>query len=257
MRVGQKDSQGRVYFRCQECGDSSKNKWKCHAFVDTKGATHCNRCGYSSRISLDALIEVTLGNISIEDARESWTPPEELNRHIRGRPSLLTKYHCKDESLDGDCFAMYNTGGRMVGWHERVAGAKGINEGHRGFNWFLADQLSLTSTPDKPLVLVEGPYDVTETNRVACFGMITLGVLRKLAFHYLWVWPDPDCLDTGEKRESFVDMLTAADDYAFIQGFITSNGDPDEATIRAYVPFEERYEWLNVGSKPWIVSGAS
>jgi hypothetical protein len=240
MPIGTIDHDGRRYFRCLECGDSQKRAYIAHAFVDRNGNTYCYRCQHSSRLSVDQYIDLLLGETTIDEIIQGdWKPPQDVIRHYQGRETLLVKYF--DPSMQNDCFSMRNQRGQLIGWHERKPNKVMHNQGQRGINWYGADDgIELISSPDNCLDVVEGPFDVTATNRVPVFGEITYGSLRQLRYQHLVLWPDPDVLDSPYKRKAFVNMAQRVhDNLAFVHGIKISNADPDRATKVRYIPLNE------------------
>jgi hypothetical protein len=139
-------------------------------------------------------------------------------------------------------FEMRDCNGSRIGWHMRYPGKVMHNEGRRGIGY---TTVKLWSTPSQPLIVVEGPFDVID-NRAACvFGAISLSSLRHFRLQWVWLWPDPDMLDTPEKRRRFSRRVVAPalDEMVFVQGVILSNGDPDEATVKNHLTLEEVLTW--------------
>ncbi len=222
--------------RCQECGDSKKNPWKKHCAVFEDGGTYCVRCGHSSQLGMEAQIELAMSLISVEEAIETdW---EEIDRSCTDinteRFTHLDIY--ESEGLeDYYSFRMRSVNGTILGYHNRHKKKKTFhNEGYRGFG-YVGDKL--ISTPDRPLVIVEGPYDVIEPHYVCVFGTLNKSSLKALRLQYVYLWPDPDCLDTEIKRLKFDQMCHDLDEdnMVFVKGFIISNDDPDKATKKEFI----------------------
>lgn len=247
MKPNEVDSQGRTYYRCPYCGDSSKNVNKCHYFIDKNGNGYCFRCNYSHVVPVEAMLQIALGNASIDEVIErTWVAPSELTQNKRKlRNTNLSNFG--DSS--SDLFPMYNQHGKMVGMHERPLNEKGINTGNRGINWVGSKDILLKSSFSSHLVVVEGPYDVIDDNYVTVFGTITPSSCKYLYAHYVWLWPDPDIINSEEKREHFVkNVQLIANNTAFVQGIIVSNRDPDEHTIKFNIPYHKLNYWLKNGT---------
>ena len=236
MRLGETGSKREVYTRCNQCGDSS-NPNHAHKAVYPDGKTYCFKCGESTSLSTGALLKVFSGDISIDEAIENdeeWRELERSGNVQTPRFTHLEVYETTDLE-DHYSFPMCTVNGDIVGWHNRHKDRKTFfNEGQKGFGF---SGSTLTSSPDRPLVIVEGPYDCIEEHFVCVFGTLNKSSLRSLRLQYLWLWPDPDCLDTSEKRVKFRDMCKELNDdhLLFILGYVISDEDPDKAIKKEYV----------------------
>lgn len=238
MIAGRTDLQGRTWFRCTECGDSRKHQWKAHAFADKNGGTYCFICGHSSQLSIEALIDIAIGDASIDDALQYHMAEREHAALSGGRPTLLPKFQVLDDA-HADAFEMRSCNGDRTGWHLRYLPKRMANEGQRGIG-FVGD--SLTSSPSRPLVVVEGPYDIISERNVCVFGTICRSALRHLRLQYCWLFPDPDQVDTVLKRERFVTKVVkpaVEEGMVLVQGVILGNDDPDKATKLVHVPLSD------------------
>ncbi len=243
MRPGYTDPEGRTYYRCLECGDS-KRQWKAHSFVDSSGDIYCFRCGNIAELSIDAMLTLALNLEDLETVlNPDWTPPNAQRTTQKGRPTLLTKY-ADPLIFDADAFSMRDQFGKIVGWHTRYPNKISYNEGNRGICWPGADDdYRLVGTKDSPLVLVEGAYDVIQDNHVSVFGQIFYGTFRNTKAQHVIAWPDPDIINTPLKRKRFVDILNRANDnLCWVHGLISSDKDPDEATISQFVSLKRANE---------------
>lgn len=241
MQPGHIDNKGRQYFRCGECGDSSDTR-KAHAFVDMYGNTYCYRCNYSGKLSTEAYIDLILGETSVEEALEFSLDISQEVRYTEGRSTLLTKY----KGNGSEAFSMRDSNGKLIGWHERYPNKYLVNKGKRGINWFGADDGEpLVSSSQHPITLVEGPYDVVKPDYVSCYGSPAYATLKYLKYHHVWVFPDPDLIDTKVKRAKFVRNLELANsNLCFIKGLIVGNNDPDKATITNYITLSEAISYV-------------
>lgn len=243
MHTGRTDHLGRTWIRCPECGDTKKSQWKAHCFVDTKGSTFCFRCGHSTQLSIAMLLEIALGNIDVAEALESMDlAHDDLRPWSSPRPTKLTVFG-RDDKPKQTCFPMRDHNGVIVGWHDREPDSKGLNFGRRGIG-FVGDKL--TSNPANPLTVVEGPYDVISDRHVSVFGLITPSALRFLRLQHVWLFPDPDILDTSARRNTFIErvLVPLQDSLVIVDGVILGNADPDTATVTKYVKIENAMEGL-------------
>lgn len=222
------------WIRCPKCGDSKKHLYKKHCAIYDDGSTYCFRCQESSKLSIEALLAIALGDMTTDEVLDgAWDEtsfwPAPSTRFTRLQVYLREGF---DEC---DSFQMRKPNGDVVGWHDRTVGSKTFtNEGHRGLGFVGS---SLTSSPSSPLVVVEGPYDVITDRHVCLYGAITKSSLRRLRLQHCWLHPDPDMVSTAAQRMEFVSMARfVRDEYGvFIYGYILSNGDPDECTQMEHI----------------------
>lgn len=253
MRPGYRDSTGKVYFRCPECGDSD-NPNKAHAFVDVQGNTHCYKCEHNDTLNMTQYLYVLLNVCDIEEVIEPDWQPFELEPLLgleTRRPTLLTRYVVPNNEK-ADAFAMRNARGQLVGYQSRLPGKVMLNEGGHGIDWYNSAEVLLTSSPHDPIYLVEGPYDVIKPRYVSAMGSISLTVFKHVKAQTCWAWPDPDVICTPAKRKSFVEMLNIANDnLCWIEGLIVSDADPDKCTTKYKVSLKDanahvRMEYANL-----------
>jgi hypothetical protein len=240
MIPGKTDSRGNSWVRCQECGDS-RNPNKAHCMIDSRGSTYCYRCGHSSQLGVETLIDIMLGTKSMDEALEEPSPAPRHKIPNLGRATCLTKYAVEGEP-DWDSFQMRNSAGDLLGWHNRsVVGKMMENEGRRGLG-FVGQ--TLTSSPSRPLIAVEGPFDVITERHVCVYGTLSVSSLRFLPLQYVWLHPDPDQLDTEAKRVRFITkvVLPAMDRLVFVEGVIISEDDPDKAQKLVHVPVDSIWD---------------
>lgn len=247
MRPGYTDSEGRTYFRCTQCGDSTNDPNKAHAFVDSRGDTWCYRCNHRGSLPMDAYIEVLMNRASIAEVMcDDWIPPQLTRMSPKQRRHTLLARYRVEENDAAEAFSMRNSTGKLIGYHTRYPNKFMVNEGQRGICWPGADDnCPLTSSATSPIMVVEGSYDVIEPNRVSAFGSISLVTMKHLKAQHLWAWPDPDIINTKVKRKRFIDMLNVAnDDYCWVKGLIVSDKDPDECTVSHYVTLQQANEYV-------------
>jgi hypothetical protein len=243
MRDGTQDEDGVRWLRCPSCGDSQTNRGKAHMMVDTDGKTYCFKCNEFTQLSIGALLDIALGNKTLDETvEESFDPDYVRGEKEQARFTRLETY--EEEDVPGaDAFEMRNQHGKRVGWHIRFPRKQFKNEGDRGIGYVSSGVLR--STPAEPLVLVEVPYDVVKDHYVCVFGTINAGGLSKyFKIQWVWLYPDPDQVDTSTKRERFLERVVkpALDAGVFIQGVILGNDDPDKATKEDYVFIDDVLE---------------
>lgn len=231
-----------TWARCEECGDSKKS-WKAHKLIDDKGSTYCFKCGHSSQLGIGELIELMLGDKTVEELLEERATAERNPAQLWSRGTMLDQYAITGEK-DWVSYQMRDCNGNLTGWHNRNIKVKECdNEGRRGIGYIGS---SLVSSPSQPLTVVEGPTDVLTSNHSCVFGTICASTMKHYRLQYTWLYPDPDQLDTAAKRSSFVrkTVFPAIDDgMVFVQGVIVGNGDPDVATVTKHIPLEQLYRW--------------
>lgn len=244
-QLGSRGARGEVYIRCDFCGDS-KDPNHAHFAVFKDGGGYCLKCRQSKRLSIFELLAVTEGAaLSTEELRDAHydTAEDEEEQDVRVlRPALPERLTLLDTYADQDKpgyygWQMRDAAGNETGWHFRNVETKWfLNEGERGFG-YVGERLY--STPDQPIVLVEGPYDVVKPHYVSTFGCIGPQHLAMLQLQTVICFPDPDVLDTVAKRKSFETMLYQAymNHRVFVQGYLLANGDPDEATLAEFYRF--------------------
>lgn len=245
MIVGSKTERYTVA-RCNQCGDS-KNPRHGHLLVFADGGTYCCKCGESSSLSIGALLAIATGATSIDEALDgSFEDWRELYRAPQAAPPRFTRLDTFTTDLGANywAFQMRNAKGDVVGWHNRDKTSKNFhNEGNTGLGYVGS---RLVSKPNLPLTIVEGPYDCILDRYVCLFGALTKARLCQLRLQWVWLYPDPDWLDTKQKRDKFARMVADLIDncMVFVQGVIIGNDDPDKATQEIHVPTDQLVGWL-------------
>lgn len=116
-----------------------------------------------------------------------------------------------------------------------------------GFAWPKAPA-TLTSNSDKPLRLVEGPYDALTDRDVCLFGFFSRGRCLDPLFRgqYVILCPDGDVWQKPGLKQRFSQLLRSLLDNAsgvYVVGveLLTGGADPDEVPIkeRVLVPHDE------------------
>lgn len=219
MYVGQTTAKG-VYSRCEVCGDSTKNPNSAHKLTDVNGRTYCFRCGASGIASAAALINVTL-QAEGKQKKTFHAPPGRDVRKCLSRHTALTDW-CVDQ-FDRAWFPKRNPQtGAIVSWHmkkDKQCKSQGAGLGFNG---------TLYSTPDNPLTLVEGPYDVLTSRYVCAFGTIKASHAAALAGHYVQLLPDGDVWYNEGMRKQFLRAMRAFGTLCLRVGVLGQDEDPDD-----------------------------
>lgn len=221
------DGSNRVWQRCHICGDSQKRKNIGHMVVNqATGRYHCFRCAANGVLAtfipkwpepslIDRVISATPGN----------TKKVEISARTSGRPSLLANQY---KVGPADVFFSTSGGYQVVKDGTKLSyGPLRQGLGVPAFN------PNLKSSPDWPLVVVEGPYDVLDGFTDVCiFGAVpTLAQLAMLAGRYVIIRPDGDVWQE-DKRGLLVGILRAwRHSKAIVLGVerLPDGLDPDEA----------------------------
>jgi hypothetical protein len=226
--------------RCWICGDS-KNQQKGHLKLNLNtGLYHCFRCGSSGRMPSGQLLTLQMSYLGVEVPPNTIVQPEDLDQFFRPGPAyerrtLLPREHLHYNESAWDVFIMRDSRTEdPIGYHLRrqKVEPKAMSVGEVGLSWSYDGPL--ISTPDNPLVLVEGPYDVQHPNDVCVYGMIRQGLLdHDLRGHYLVFCPDGDVWKKKDLFNRFVTLLQYAvknTSPAVLLGvkYIVNGLDPDE-----------------------------
>lgn len=230
------------WIRCPDCGDSKKSASKKHCCIYPDGGSYCHRCCASHKVSFETLISIILDET--EPIIEDWTDDyhERADRAESDRFTMLQPYQT-DGMEEYVSFQMRTSSGVVTGWHNRKRASKEfINQGHRCLGYA---GMHLVSSPSRPLIIVEGPYDVISDRHVCVFGMITS--LKQFRLQHVWLQPDPDQLMTAATRAQFwlrVVRPAVEDHMVFVQGIIVGDADPDEATVTRHYTLAQGKEFI-------------
>jgi hypothetical protein len=214
MRAGTITNNGsELWLRCPYCGDSPRNPQKGHFAVNIhKGVYNCLRCKIAGRVSDAQLLELSNYThlFSAAATNEGMHFTEVLSILSPGaatsRRSQLSRYQLPFGEQVLDAFILRDPkDGSEVGVYTRGAKKYSHVYGERGFSWSYDGPL--LSSPDHPIRLVEGPYDILTSQDVACYGTISKEVLRPLAGHSVILTPDGDIWTDYDKRASFLNTL--------------------------------------------------
>lgn len=227
------------YEKCDQCvGQHNKTRLTKQIYDD--GGAYCHRCGFvwkntNVRDLLEALQEEFERDEDDISPLYNWRTVRRTPADTGERSTVLPVYSSVRSGFVS--VKMRTQNGAVVGYHNRHLNSKAFfNEGDRALGYVGE---TLKSTPSTPLILVEGFYDVISERHVCCFGTISKSTLtRYFRLSHLWLFPDPDCVDSLTKRQNLEKMIRdcVRDEMVFIQGYIIGNGDPDEATELVHVP---------------------
>jgi hypothetical protein len=173
-----------------------------------------------------------------------WKPNDfrKIYSHLLPGPgnsrfSLLDRYHVIRPQRNDDVFIIQNgigdeIGALVVGNGKRIIGESGVA--------WPGDDI-ITSSPENPIRLVEGPYDVLYTRDVCVFGLFNPHALSMLRGHYVVLCPDGDVWGDESKlrvirRAAYYDQFTCLG-----VEYLPDGKDPDEvmAGDRHYIPLED------------------
>lgn len=229
------------YEKCDQCvGQHNKSRLTKQLYDD--GTAYCHRCGYVWRnTNVVDLLSSLQDEFELDDdditPLYNWrtvrrTPVEHERTTVLNTYSSVRTNHV--------AFRMTKANGDIVGYHNRSTVSKTFfNEGDRGIS-FVGEEMY--SSPSRPLIVVEGPYDVITDQHVCVYGTLSKSNIAK-HFRLKWCWlhPDPDCVDTAEKRKRFEKMIRelVLNEMVLILGYIISDADPDDATVLHHVGIQE------------------
>lgn len=230
-----------VKVRCIFCGDSQHNPNKKHLALNlVEGYYYCYRCHASGPIPKEVQLEL-LGSYSydrpdqsLEQRVHNFQPGPYSNRY-----SALDRYHATLEDDVWDVFfsRVPSSPSAISGFLLRKPGLSRMI-GVSGLGWPGAiEGQPITSHPDDPLIVVEGPYDVLTDRHVATWGLFTSRKLHLLKGHHIILCPDGDVWERPDLRHRFgvlIDQITRLRIPIFLEGIdlIPKGMDPDETKER-------------------------
>ena len=188
-----------LWIRCPFCGDSQNDPTKAHFSVNADGLYYCLKCHTGGRLGNKEFLAVAplFGKESIE-LEEVQALPELIPGPGSQRASRLHRYHLPTGE---DAFQMRNQkseiiGIATIGKQRRIYGKRGL--GYRDV---------LVSSPQKPLIIVEGPYDVLYDDEICLFGLPSPGALKMLKGQYIILCPDGDLWVEPEKTKILISIV--------------------------------------------------
>lgn len=238
---------GEYWLRCPYCGDSENDPNKAHFSINLRsGLYFCLRCNARGKLNKKAQFEL-FGRLPVDLSEEAINKVdtedqfrEILDRLEEGapwsRPSLLPRYtYTDDYGQVWDAFISYdNHDGAEIGVLLRLADTqqkKAYFYGSRGFSW-VGD--SFPSSANKPIRLVEGPYDVITPQDVVVFGLLSKYTVSEFTGENIILCPDGDVWQKENLRKPFFTLLR----YLLYQSYavpwlvgveyIPEGADPDE-----------------------------
>ena len=262
---------GELWLRCPYCGDSKKSIDKADLSVRlSDGAYHCYKCHTGGYLTTKE--RISYFGVGTIFGHDKPTKPDSYNEYLRIRDQLhtgqastrdssLTRHYYLDERLElWDAFLSYNSWGNDCGVLLRNSGHQkaALYYGDKGISWPLADLLSLVSTYNAPVRVVEGPYDVVGENYACVFGMITKGPLEKFLGHQVILVPDGDIWTEPLNLAIFKKLLFQIA-YGWVKGpfvkgveIIPDGLDPDECPIedRKFVTVQTLVNHYSRSQKP-------
>lgn len=253
-RIGQVEG-FELWLRCPFCGDSQNDPEKAHLSINLKKFIyHCFRCQASGSLTPKQAFQL-MSSLSGDFSLDMLEPADDHDPDPEGWPELspgagsvrksaLDRYHYTDKNkIIWDAFYIRHPKDNTVsGVHLRYQKHRLIF-GDKLFNWSYPGQL--ISTPEQPLRIVEGPYDVLYPEDVCTFGLISAKVLMELSGHYLVLCPDGDVWvkpDLFKVTVRSIDLLLR-DKTKYLMGieYLADGKDPDELAKyqRTYIPRTE------------------
>lgn len=237
-----------LYIRCPSCGDSDSDPTKAHCSINLrKFVFYCFRCGDSGRLTTRqafSLLSNLNGDFDFRSAEE--TEDDELPDVLPGagssRASKLQRFHYIDQNqITWDAFQMRQVQDNQVtGYHMRY-GKQKYTFGDKTAEWI--ETGPLISSVNKPITLVEGPYDVVYPNWVSVYGLLNRTTVSQFKGHYINLCPDGDCWSKFSLLSAMIrtlDWLLNNQNKIYLCNLIVlpNNTDPDEATDFEVVPRE-------------------
>lgn len=258
-RVGKISQNSEIWVRCPFCGDSKRDPTKAHMTINpAKALYHCRKCNAGGRMTYSQLLKLLYDqNIALEDL--SFFEPEASTDDLHviseedfpeleegpgnSRDSLLHRYHLAHGQDIWDAFKIRDNDLETVGILLRRPGKSIILGSNSGLLWY--GDYSLRSTPEDPLYIVEGPYDVLRKRDVCISGMISSETMTRLRGHSLVLTPDGDVWTDQSLffriAKSIEKIMRNGEIYLAGLEVIPDGKDPDEVppTRRILI---ERYE---------------
>lgn len=233
---------GRLWVRCWNCGDSVYNPHHAHMSINPEGLYHCVRCGTGGKLGPKEYLEYISGASYGQLDLEQWKPNDYQKLYVQlipgpanSRFSRLERFHLKTNRGNRDAFIIQNGLGDDIGILVND-GKQKVVYGHRGIAWPSEDPP--TSSPSKPLRLVEGPYDVLFSRDVCGFGLPDSHCLSMLRGQFIILCPDGDVWHDSDKLAVVQKALQSQQVYVIGIEFIPGGKDPDEVMPedRVYIP---------------------
>jgi hypothetical protein len=231
MKAGQV-TETEVWQRCPYCGDSQHDTEKAHFSINREtGTYHCFRCQQSGLLSPMQYMQFLAGTLNMPATSPGGASKEQLPLILSSllpgaattRHSALDRYHTPSNE---DAFLIRGSSLDITG----VMLNKGskIIYGNRGIAW--PGDEELTASPDDPLIVVEGPYDVVGPRDVCTFGLPSRRSWHLLAGYNVILCPDGDVWGDMDKLNQIMALIHGQPIGPIVQGFqvLPSWADPDQ-----------------------------
>lgn len=246
---------GELWVRCWICGDSERNPDHAHMSINGDGLFHCVRCNAGGKLSstdflrhVDSslLSQINISNNTTSNSHWKYVYDDLLPGPGNQRHSLLPRYHTDIGGKPHDVFVCRDSRGDPIGLATVSPDGQKSIMGNKGVSW-VGDGI-LLSSPDSPIRLVEGPYDVMYSNDVCVYGIPDANALYHLRTHSIILCPDGDVW-TFEKRQILLKLLrtiTSNNTPCQILGMekLPDDLDPDECPVehRQFIPVERCHQ---------------
>ena len=253
---GSVTSNSELWLRCIFCGDSRYHLQKTHLSINLRtGLYHCYRCQAGGKLKpsqlFTLLMKVGIQHLFGEVEENNWSnyqpeiPPLKEGAAWT-RPSVLERFHYRDRERQlWDAFEIRDPIDEQVcGVYLRSTREKKSRIcGGGGFGW-VGETLPL-SNPQQPLRIVEGPYDVLDSQTICTFGLVTAG-LKDLRGQFIVLTPDGDVWQEADLFKQFLrkvyQLIRRSPRGPYLLGIevIPDGLDPDECppTKREYLSRE-------------------
>ena len=202
------------YIRCPSCGDSD-NPNHGHLGIELEtGLYNCLKCGYGGKADLNFLLSqnvpVNTFQLKVEKDYNDQYIDELYPFQYSERATNLPVHWAVWKNKNWDYFPMYRQTGLELGYHLRTN--KPDKSSHtsttriKGISYSYAP-LPLLSSLERPITLVEGPYDCVLTDDVCVFGSITRGSINLVKSHFVRIRPDGDVWKDYNKSRAMIYTL--------------------------------------------------
>lgn len=238
-----------LWIRCVFCGDSTRDPHKAHLRIHLEtGLYFCHRCNERGKVTTSFLMKLNLrSDIPIVDFSPSEGVPTLYKGPYNQRFSLLPRYN----TGSADAFKIYWLGTpEAIGLYLRGDQKKIL--GFSGMAW-PQNPTPFISSPENPLRLVEGPYDVVRPQDVCMFGLFNPKlILHQLKHHYFILSPDGDVwTDPRRKRAFFSSLTQIIKNNMNLMGveYNLINRDPDEKISSDLIPVSFLKERIKINGR--------
>ena len=245
-----------IWLRCPFCGDSQNDPMKAHFSVNmVKFVYYCFRCNASGILTAKQAFQLTSqltgeGYIDLTDTEDDQEWPTLTPGAGLSRFSAIDRYHYTDHNTHlWDAFQMRNPKDNVISGIHMRSGKHRLSFGDKGLGW--AGPGCLISSPEKPIRIVEGPYDVLTYQEACVFGLISAKVLDDLAGHFIILCPDGDVWKDekllGVTLRTIERLVSNTKLYLLGIEYIPDGLDPDQVppNDRLFIPRSEMFRWVS------------